>query len=59
MGTDPAPMPGRRGGGLVERGSRFLALQLRLMSVLQLLAGVGYIVRAVFLQFPPGDPLTL
>lgn len=45
--------------GLAERGAACLAWSLRLFSVLQLLAGVGYIVMAVFLQFPPGDPLTL
>jgi hypothetical protein len=44
---------------LAERGSRFLALQLRIFSILQLLAGAGYIAVAVVLQFPPGDPLTL
>ena len=45
--------------GLAERSRMCLALQLRLLSVLQLLAGAGYIVVAVLLQFPPGDSLTL
>jgi hypothetical protein len=44
---------------MVERGSRLAALHLRLLSVLQLAAGAGYIALAVVLQFPPGDPLTL
>ena len=46
-------------GTLAERTSRFFALQLRLLSALQLLAGAGYIGFACALQFPPGDQLTL
>lgn len=52
-------MPERRKTSLAERGTKLLAVQLRLLSVLQCLAGAGYITVAVFLQFPPGDPLTL
>ncbi|KAL4429578.1 hypothetical protein ABPG77_008627 [Micractinium sp. CCAP 211/92] len=52
-------MPERKKTSLAERGTKLLALQLRLLSVLQCLAGAGYITVAVFLQFPPGDPLTL
>ncbi len=54
MPTSPA-----KPRGLAERGASCLAWNLRLFSILQLAAGVGYIVLAVFLQFPPGDPLTL
>lgn len=59
MSSDAPPGKKRGSSSLVQRGSRFLALQLRIMSVLQLLAGGGYIGVAVMLQFPPGDPLTL
>ena len=54
-------MPGSPGPkkGLAERGASCLAWNLRLFSILQACAGAGYIVLAVFLQFPPGDPLTL
>lgn len=49
----------RKKTSLAERGTKLLAIQLRLLSVLQCLAGAGYITVAIFLQFPPGDPLTL
>lgn len=52
-------VPELKKASLAERGTRLLAVQLRVMSVLQFLAGAGYITVAVFLQFPPGDPLTL
>lgn len=45
--------------GLAERGASCLAWNLRLFSILQLAAGAGYVTLAIFLQFPPGDPLTL
>ena len=48
-----------RQGSMVEKTSKFFALQLRLFSALQLVAGAGYIGFACALQFPPGDPLTL
>lgn len=57
MASDGMPPPARK--GLAERGALCAASFLRLLSVLQLLAGAGYIAMAVFLQFPPGDPLTL
>lgn len=56
MGNEDLSRPKK---GLAERGALCLAWQLRLLSILQLLAGAGYIALAVFLQFPPGDPLTL
>ncbi|PRW59708.1 tobamovirus multiplication 2A-like [Chlorella sorokiniana] len=52
-------LPADKPRGLAERGASCLAWNLRLFSVLQLAAGIGYVVLAVFLQFPPGDPLTL
>ena len=51
--------PERRKTSFTERGSKCLAVKLRLLSVLQFLAGAGYIAVAVLLQFPPGDSLTL
>lgn len=57
MATDGMPDKPRK--GLAERSALCAASFLRLLSVLQLLAGAGFIAMAVFLQFPPGDPLTL
>ncbi|KAL4854972.1 hypothetical protein ACK3TF_004438 [Chlorella vulgaris] len=59
MGSSDLPNIPKRSMSMVERGSRLAALHLRLLSVLQLAAGAGYIALAVVLQFPPGDPLTL
>lgn len=57
--SDEAALPPKPSPSLAKRGINFLACQLRLFSVLQMAAGAGYIAMAVFLQFPPGDPLTL
>jgi len=54
MPTSPA-----KPRGLAERGASCLAWNLRLFSILQLAAGVGYHVLPVFLQLPSCRPLTL
>lgn len=58
MASSPEAPRARR-PSFKERGASCLAWQLRLLSALQLLAGAGFIAMAVFLQWPPGDPLTL
>lgn len=42
-----------------KRGQRFFSVNLRILSVLQLLTGVGFIGFACYLSTPPDDSLTL
>jgi hypothetical protein len=44
---------------LRKHGQRFFAISLRLLSVLQLLTGLGFIGFSCYLHFPPEDSLTL
>lgn len=44
---------------VARKTQQVFGLHLRVLSVLQLLTGIALIVFSVFLQFPPGDSLTL
>lgn len=56
----PQPSPSKTSQKVLSRKTwKRIAVSLRLLAVLQILSGIGMIVLAIVLQWPPGDALTL